>query len=173
MELKLTPFEPNNDYKITFNIEKDVECLNCSYIVSGKIENLSLKEGRSAKRHSFLWLDTCFELFLKKENSSDYYEFNFASNNDYNIFHFPEYRAPLKETNDFLVDSQMEVESENKIVFNFQIYPHIDVAGEEFTFLASTILKTIDKKISFWAVDHSKKNADFHDSKTYKNKIKF
>lgn len=173
MELKLTPFEPNFDYDITFNIKSSGESLVCSYIITGNITNLSLKEGRSAKRHSYLWLDTCFELFLKDANSPDYYEFNFASNSDYNIFHFPEYRAPLTETNDFLVDSRMEIESVNKIVFDFEIFPHTDVAGKEYSFLASVILNTKDQKVSFWAVDHSTPKADFHDPKTYKNRIRF
>ncbi|MBK7865609.1 MAG: hypothetical protein IPJ75_00630 [Ignavibacteriales bacterium] len=173
MELKLTPFETNFDYDIKFNIESSGESLLCSYIITGNITKLNLKEGRSAKRQSFLWLDTCFEFFLKEQNSSDYYEFNFASNSDYNIFHFPEYRAPLTETNNFSVDSRMEIESENKIVFDFQIFPHIDVAGKEYTFLASVILNTHDKIVSLWAVDHAHPKADFHGSKTYKNRIRF
>lgn len=173
MELKLTPFETNFDYDITFNIKSSGESLLCSYIITGNITDLSLKEGRSAKRQSFLWLDTCFEFFLKEANSPDYYEFNFASNSDYNIFHFPEYRAPLTETNNFSVDSRMEIESENKLVFDFQIFPHTDVADTEFTFLASVILNTNDKKVSLWAVDHAQPKADFHDPKTYKNKIRF
>ncbi len=173
MELKLTPFETNFDYDITFYIKSNGKSLQCSYIINGNITNLSLKEGRSAKRKSFLWLDTCFEFFLKEENSPDYYEFNFSSNSDYNIFHFPDYRAPLAETNNFLVDSRMEIESENKIVFDFEIFPHIDVSGKEFTFLASVVLNTNDNKVSFWAVDHADPKPDFHDSNTYKNKIVF
>jgi len=173
MELKLTPFEPNFDYDITFNIKSNENSLLCSYSITGKITNLSLKEGRSAKRKSFLWLDTCFEFFMKEANCPDYYEFNFASNSDYNIFHFPEYRAPLTETNDFLVDSRMEFESENKIVFDFEIFAHKDVASKEFSFLASVILNTNDQKISLWAVDHAQPKADFHDPKTYKNRIRF
>lgn len=173
MQLKLTPFEINFDYDITFNIESSQKTIQCSYIINGNITNLSLKEGRSAKRQSFLWLETCFEFFLKEENSPDYYEFNFASNSDYNIFHFPEYRAPLTETNDFSVDSRMEIKSQDKIVFEFEIFPHMDVSGKEYTFLASVILKTKKKKVSLWAVDHSQPTADFHDPKTYKNKVKF
>lgn len=173
MELKLTPFITNFDYDITFNIKSSGKSLQCSYIINGNITNLSLKEGRSAKRKSYLWLDTCFELFLKEENSPVYYEFNFAPNSDYNIFRFTEYRAPLAETNDFSVDSRMEIESENKIVFDFTISPHMDVAKKEFTFLVSVILNTNDNKVSLWAVDHADPKPDFHDPKTYKNKIRF
>lgn len=173
MKLILTPFSGAPEHRVTFTVNNDGKTLICDYIISGNISQISLAEGRGGARKMYLWLDTCFELFIKPAGGKRYYEFNFASNGDYNIFQFDQYRGPLVESGAFSVCSRIITIDREHLHFRAEITPTDCVASGEFAFLPTMVMKLVTGEEIFYASHHSHPNPDFHDHNTYKNVYNF
>ncbi len=173
MELILTPFTGFPEHRITFTIHSDGTKLICDYHLFGDTGKVSLDDSEGGARKLYLWLDTCFELFIKSGAGGRYYEFNFAFNGDWNVFRFDEYRGPLAESDDFTVCSRVMGITQEHLHFRTEITPAPGVLPGEFRFLPSTVVKLVSGEEFFFASDHSSPNADFHDHTTYKNRMNF
>ncbi len=173
MKLILTPFSGNPEHRVEFNLSTAGRALICDYFITGDISKLSLNITQGGARRLYLWLDTCFELFIKPAGGSRYYEFNFAPNCDYNIFQFDRYRAPLQESGAFITCSRILSIDREHIHFRAEITPADGVISGEFSFLPSMVIKHVTGEELFYASHHSHPNPDFHDHNTYKNVYNF
>jgi len=173
MKLTLKPFSNEIKLSATFSMNQGKTGLECSWEITGDSSTLSLPVYDSNGRRLYLWLDTCFELFLKFEGKEDYYEFNFAPDGCFNVFHLDYYRAPIIETTDFSVSGLAMELSDNLLQFHALITPAIELPPIKANFLSSMVIKNKNGDISFWASDHSENKPDFHDSSTYKNQLIF
>ncbi len=64
--------------------------------------SLAKKENEIIRKNE-LWQKTCFELFLGWDNEDSYWEFNFSTEGEWNLYYFSNYREPQppKEVEDF------------------------------------------------------------------------
>ncbi len=173
MKLILTPFKGRSEHELTFTIHTDGTKLICDYHLAGDIEQLSLAFDGGGARKLYLWLDTCFELFIKPDTGGRYYEFNFASNGDWNVFRFDEYRGPLAESDDFTACSRIIGITREHLHLRAEISLADHVLRGKINFLPAVVLKLKTGEEFFLASHHSSPEPDFHDHTTYKNRLEF
>ncbi len=173
MKLILTPFSGDPEHRITFAINNMNGALICDYFIEGTMADMELAGTTGGARKMYLWLSTCFEMFIKPDGGTTYYEFNFAPNGDYNIFRFEVYRGPIVESDDFIACSRIVSIDREHLHFRAEITPAKRFSPVGFSFLPSMVLKLKNGEEFFLASHHSSPNADFHDHRTYKNRMEF
>lgn len=114
-----------------------------------------------------LWTTTCFEIFLKNFNSSDYYEFNFNSKGEWNLFYFSDYRKRVEG-----FKNSMEIKMHTQLLAGRPLLEYsFDISKLVNLKLPAQInLATVTKGpagISYWSQKHNGQKADFHDSKNF------
>tara|TARA_B110001454_G_scaffold171291_1_gene162002 strand:- start:31212 stop:31760 length:549 start_codon:yes stop_codon:yes gene_type:complete len=149
--------------------------LSVSFLVDDKDQELEdfypFEFGKSVAGSVFplenLWTTTCFEIFLKNENSSDYYEFNFNSKAEWNVFYFSEYRKRVegyKSSLEIKMQTQM-MAGRPLLTYSFDILKLVNLKLP-----AQINLSTVTKGkvgISYWSQKHNGHKADFHDPKNF------
>ena len=138
----------NNELKIEYNLQK-------SQVIIPEVAN-------NLTRQFDLWEHTCFEFFLGIKDSSQYWEFNLSPSGNWNVFRFPDYRQDIAEEMAFnqlpfrvLQDDSLQLRAEidlDKIIAPEQ---NIDVG-------ITTVVEDEDANLSYWALSHPGKEADFH-----------
>jgi hypothetical protein len=114
-----------------------------------------------------LWTTTCFEMFLKNRDSSDYYELNFNSKGDWNVFYFTDSRQRISSYKSFL-DLKLKISntgSRTKLTFRFDI-KKMENLKLPCSVNMAMVLKTISGT-TFWSQKHNGVKADFHDFKNF------
>ena len=114
-----------------------------------------------------LWKTTCFEIFFKNSNSADYYEFNFNSKAEWNLYYFSSYRERVSTfRNELIVMSQNQTDSgKRQLLFRFNIGKLVNLKLPCQINLAA-ILK-INSEISYWSQKHNNVKPDFHDANNF------
>lgn len=110
-----------------------------------------------------LWKTTCFECFLKTADSPTYLELNFASSGHWAVYHFEDYRRGMKPLRN-LSSPEISIHFELR-QFHFQA--NIDLSDTEFVnkdllSSPSMVLEDQDRRITYWAGQHSQSKPDFH-----------
>jgi hypothetical protein len=126
-----------------------------------------IRDEHDVTRQDNLWMDTCFEMFLKPQDKNSYYEFNFSLKSAWNEYFFEEYRKPQppKPCNDILFKNihwtgqRLEVEL-------YGIDPH-----KKYDLGLTAVIKEKSEKIHYMALIHAGDKADFHDQKSFILKI--
>ncbi len=114
-----------------------------------------------------LWTTTCFEIFFKNINSTDYYEFNFNSKGEWNLFYFSDYRKRVEGyKNGIEVQMQTQMKSGRPfLLYSFDISKLVNLKVP-----AQANLATVTKSsagISYWSQKHNGQKPDFHDPKNF------
>jgi hypothetical protein len=114
-------------------------------------------------RRNGLWEETCFELFLGVKNSDHYWEVNLSPSGHWNVYRFTSYRQGMEEEPAFA-----------SLPFDVHMHPdtlrlslelnldEIIQAGQALQVGVSAVIKTIDGRITYWALTHPGPQADFH-----------
>jgi len=173
MKLILKPFTEETGLSLFFTVTQIENRIDCSYNIKGDIRSLNLPKYNPEGRRHFLWLDTCFELFLKIDGDPHYYEFNFSPFQSFNIFHFAYYRAPMIESNDFNVALSPAIISDDSLSFNCSITPQLKLDYTKINFLPTVVIKKKGGDVSYWAAKHSLEKPDFHDPTTHDFRLNF
>jgi len=161
----LKPFENiKNDLQITGEIIRDENVLTIHYRLKGDLEKIEIPAVEKLPiRKNELWENTCFEFFLGIKNSPIYWEFNLSPSGDWNIYHFDDYRQSMQLENkveslpfNILRDSNaLYLGLEFNLDGLVSIIENLDVS-------ATTVIKSKEGDISYWASKHCGKEADFH-----------
>ena len=70
--------------------------LRLTYVLDGDTGNIVIPEARPIpRRQDGLWQTTCFEVFLRVEESPGYWEFNFSPSGDWAAYRFTNYREGM------------------------------------------------------------------------------
>src|SRR6185369_3516590 len=62
--------------------------LSLRFVAQGRIERLKIPVIVTAQRTDRLWEHTCFEVFLRQDESANYYEFNFSPSSEWAAYVF-------------------------------------------------------------------------------------
>ena len=155
----------DNQLKIEYNLERSHPLQSLQQVTNPQraVSQVIIPEAVNNSTRQFdLWEHTCFEFFLGSRDSSQYWEFNLSPSGNWNVFRFPNYRQDIAEEMAFnklpfqvLHDNSLQVMA--KIDLDKIIAPeqNIDVG-------ITTVVEDKDANLSYWALSHPGKEADFH-----------
>lgn len=161
----LKPFQRlKTDLQITGEITRDKNILTVHYSFKGDLEKIEIPAVEKLPiRKNELWETTCFEFFIGIKDTTVYWEFNLSPSGDWNIYYFEKYREPMELENRFeslpfniLRDSNaLYLGVELNLDCLVSIIENIDVS-------ITTVIKSKEGDISYWALKHCGEEADFH-----------
>ncbi len=165
-DFKLQPFPTDRSLptiEISGQIDRQDNRLSLKYHSIGDLDAVEIANpAASPTRKDRLWEATCFEFFLGIPGDRDYWEFNLAPSGDWNIFHLDDYRQGLREELAFTsllfeIDRQPNLLSLN---LEFDLIKIIAIGAIEVS--VTTVIKSCDGEMSYWALKHCGREADFH-----------
>ena len=158
----LEPF-PNSNFpsslKLTGKIDRTDNRLEIEYLLLGNLADIIIPKPVKLPDRK----QTCLEFFLGIKNSSQYWEFNLSPSEDWNIYHFEDYRQGMQEemafnSLPFIVESKS-----NSLQLILKLDLNQIVSKEKSLEVGiSTVIKSTDKNISYWALTHHDSQANFH-----------
>lgn len=109
-------------------------------------------------REDGLWNETCFEMFLRPQSKSSYYEFNFSLKPAWNEYFFDGYRQPQPPNPCYDITlKKMTWDGQNLKLELLGLDPH-----EKFDIGLTAVLKERTGAIHYMATKHAGQTADFH-----------
>ena len=166
-DFSLKPFLsscPPSYLEITGNIGRSSNTLAITYALLGPLSELLIPPpAEMPSRKDALWEETCFEFFLAPGNSDRYWEFNLSPAGHWNVYSFKSYRQGMQEE---LAFTSLPF-SVHRQPDTLRLSLKFDLAGiirEEQTLqiAVSAVLKTLNGKMTYWALTHPGPQADFH-----------
>ena len=146
--------------------------LRLAYVLDGDTGDIVIPEARPVpRRQDGLWQTTCFEVFLRADKSTGYWEFNFSPSGDWAVYRFTDYREGM--TSPALTrPPRIEFErSARQLVLRAEI----DLAplalelpaARELDGTISAIVEGPAGNKSYWASKHPAGKPDFHHPDTF------
>ncbi|MBS1126787.1 MAG: hypothetical protein H6Q93_776 [Nitrospirae bacterium] len=152
------------DVKITGNISRSFNTLTITYMLIGPLTDLLIPSpAENPLRKDHLWEETCFEFFVAEKDSGQYWECNLSPSGHWNLYRFTSYRQGMQEETAFTA-LPFSVQSQPDV---FRLSAEIDLekfipAEQVLQIAVSSVIKTIDGGITYWALIHPGPQADFH-----------
>lgn len=163
----LVPFPTNQtlpQIEINGNIDRVAERFAIEYRLQGALTEVAIpRPNSSPSRQLDLWEATCFEFFIGIPGERCYWEFNLAPSGDWNVFYLDDYRQGLRLAPEFLeLPLSIDRQAHNlviKLAFDLSkiIPPDRDVE-----IAVTTVIKSTQGEMSYWALTHAGTEADFH-----------
>ncbi|MDJ0735757.1 MAG: DOMON-like domain-containing protein [Nostocaceae cyanobacterium] len=161
----LQPFEPGLiDIKISGKISRNTNNLSLGYKLEGELEKIEIPAIENIpNRKNELWEATCFEFFLGIKNSSRYWEFNLSPSGHWNIYRFDDYRQGMEE--EIAVTSlpfSVQHDSDNLLLNLEMDLGKLISEKQSLEVGITTVIQDKNRNITYWALTHCGKEADFH-----------
>ena len=161
----LQPFEPD-DLLLSINgaIEYQQGLLEVGYALQGDLTQILFPSAvTSPKRKFALWEATCLEFFVAIVGQADYWEFNSASNGNWQVFHLNDYREGLKDEAAINYLPFVVQQDERGLRLDLSI----DLTGlfppdTKLEMAITTVIQDTMNEYSYWAIQHGGEAADFH-----------
>lgn len=156
-----TPFV---DIQISSSIARNANAFVASYVLQGSLSEIVIPDPVERPiRKNNLWEETCFEFFLGKKGSGQYWEFNLSPSGHWNVYRFSSYRQGMQEET-ALIPFPMSVQQEPDAL---RLALEIDLvnivrAGQALEVGISAVVKMVDGRMSCWALAHPDTRPDFH-----------
>ena len=118
-----------------------------------------------------LWQSTCCELFIAQPRSTNYVEWNFATDGRYALYYFDEIRKRADEDTQTRARTSLaplamqveQLEHSFKMAIDLPLKSIHDFVGHPaWQFQPTAILATADGQLSYWAPAHPRPEPDFH-----------
>lgn len=161
----LIPFTLDNlpVVEITGRIERQQNQLNLEYYLTGSSKIILPEKTVHPARQFDLWEHTCFEFFLGLKDSNKYWEFNLSPAKHWNVFRFLEYRQNIAEEMAFDVLPFQVWQQDDCLRLNLKVDLNQIITPEQSLAVGITaVIKDKNKQLSYWALSHPAKEADFH-----------
>jgi hypothetical protein len=164
---KLQPFPTDiiiPQIEISGQIDLNDDLLSIEYLLQGELDRVSIDPpSLLPTRKLELWTTTCFEFFVGVAGSPNYWEFNLAPTGDWNVYALDDYRQGLRPeiafgSLPFTIDR-----SANSLRLNLALdLSHIIKTDLKLEVAITTVIKSTQDEISYWALTHTGTEADFH-----------
>lgn len=146
----------------------DSQILDISYQLSGDLSDIELEPlSDSTGRADDLWQKTCFELFVKTQNSPRYWEYNISPAGQWAAYGFSQYRD--NRYNEESV-SQIPVTShvrDNLFILECSIPLPATLHNQSLETGISTVIRTKTDELYYYALKHCSDRPDFHDKNSF------
>jgi hypothetical protein len=157
------------DLQISGNIAINGSNLVIHYQVLGDLSQIVIPHSSNLPtRQNQLWQETCFELFLGVEHSPIYWEFNLSPNGNWNVYRFDNYRQGMVEEVAIKLLPFSFQEKANSLLLDLEfdlgklIPPNAPLEAS-----ITSVIKFKDQSLSYWAINHCGKEADFHQRNSF------
>jgi hypothetical protein len=165
----LIPFTRDNApaIQITGEIERQQNQLSIEYKLQGQAPIIIPQIVDTPSRQGNLWEYTCCEFFLGLENSTQYWEFNLSPSGHWNVYRFLNYRQNLVEETAF--DSLPFQVSQEKEALQLKLEVNLSkiIFEQSLEVGISTVVEDEQGNLSYWALNHFAKEADFHQRNSF------
>ena len=161
----LIPFDRDfaSSVDITGKIQRQDNQLTVNYKLIGT-SNITIPERADYPlRQLDLWEHTCCEFFLGLKDASLYWEFNLSPAGHWNVFRFDGYRQNMVEEKAFETLPFQALQQDNDLLINLNIdLTEIIKLEQNIQVGVTTVIKDRQNQLSYWALNHPGKEADFH-----------
>ena len=158
-----TPAAAESSIAVQALLDRDAG-LALRYVLSGRMESLSLPAVGSAERSDRLWEHTCFEAFVKGEAGGRYLEFNLAPSRRWAAYAFSGYRqrdeAWAPPTPAIEIDrgaTTLELRARIPLEALRPLCP-----SRTLQLALCAVIEARDGALSYWALAHPPGRPDFH-----------
>jgi hypothetical protein len=160
----LQPWEPlASNLALTGSIHRSGNQLQIQYQLTGDVQLLTIPAPHSPQRRFELWEATCFEFFLAPTNAEHYWEFNLSPSGDWNVFRLDGYRSGLRDETTFETLPFQVTQGEGSLGLELAInLSSILEPNQDAIAAITTVLQDRSGTMSYWALCHQGKEADFH-----------
>lgn len=170
--VQLRPFSPGSapqGLQLAGSVARGPGRLLLTYDMAGDLDRVVLPETVQyiSRRHE-LWRRTCFEIFFAIPGQTVYWEGNFSTTGDWNLYRFTEYRQGMTEEHRLDRPSWRLVRGERRLEVSCGLDLH-DLCPDRAALavgLACVVMAT-DGSLSYWALDHAAAGPDFHDRRGF------
>ena len=172
----LLPIEPRADANLLVSAEfvwREEGILELSYGFRCRTEAvlndvLLPSPATNPQRCDELWKNTCLEAFLALPGKNSYWELNISPTGDWNLYSFKSYRsafqAELGVQPPFVSSQVSPTDFRCDVLLNLRPWlPSVSCPELSLT----AVLKHTDTSLSYWAIRHTGKVADFHDRRSF------
>jgi hypothetical protein len=161
---QFSPASPSLSLKVTGQIARRSNTLALRYSLLGHLGELLIPAPADIPaRKNELWQETCFEFFLAVMDSRPYWEFNFSPAGHWNVYRFAAYRQGMEEEKVFTsMEFSVQRQSESLLL---DVEVNLDKIVQENQPLEvglSALVKIRDGELTYWALTHGRRQADFH-----------
>lgn len=139
--------------------------------------------GVGRARRDELWKSTCFEIFLAAPNQTNYVEANLATNGDWNLYFFTNYREAMRPAagaeiallnftkSAEQIDLSARIEWSNTRATNAASKEAAIFSAATIELAASVVLDWGADGVEYWALKHVAERPDFHRRESFLLKI--
>lgn len=159
--------------EVELNISED-NIMNIRYSILGDMSLIELPDlEKEKKRVIGLWESTCFEMFLKEPNTTNYFELNFSPEGHWNCFYFDKpgdfiKPYPLKEHPITTVEVDLKMQGYYKINVQFNLKSILkNFKNKSQVDIGLTSIVLYNNLTTYWAQEHYGETPNFHDFKTF------
>jgi hypothetical protein len=170
----LIPFALNTApaIEITGFIERQNNRLAIEYRLERLSQIVIPRNNATPTRQHDLWEHTCFEFFLGLKNSTKYWEFNLSPTKHWNVFYFPNYRQDVAEEIAFDILPFQVLLKNDSLLLNLEVnLDRIISSKSDLEVGITTVVEDQKRLLSYWALTHRTKEADFHHRDSFTIKL--
>lgn len=139
--------------------------MSLTYVVRGDVRKVRVPEQHVPARTDGLWQHTCFEAFVRRAKSEEYWEFNFSPSREWAAYRFRAYREGM--TSELAIaDPRIGMQLEQS---ELRLSATLDLSGitalaasRDWRLGLSAVIEDENGGKSWWALAHSPGKPDFH-----------
>ena len=161
----LVPFDSDTAPAIAIDgeIEREHDRLSIEYQLKGTSQIIVPQKSDLPTRQYDLWEHTCFECFLRLQDSTKYWEFNLSPAKHWNVFRLSDYRQGLVEEMIFnALPFKVSIENDSLLLNLTVDLDKIISSKAELEVGVTTVVEDKQQQLSYWALTHPVKEPDFH-----------
>jgi hypothetical protein len=142
---------------IRVEVTRKQAVLRVSYRVEGDLERLRIPQPRAPHFADGLWRHTCCEMFVRRDGSPTYHEFNFSPSGEWAAYAFSGYREGALRDEKVTPTIRMETSAGT-----LELQAAIACAAGKIAMGISAVMEEQGGTNSYWALRHPPGRPDFH-----------
>jgi hypothetical protein len=150
--------------EINGRVNRKDHILLIEYQLFGDLSSISIAPPKNSPSRQFhLWEATCFEFFIGIPGDRNYWEFNLSPSGDWAVFALDDYRRGLHDETAFTSLPFKVDQYPNYITLSLEFdVSELILPEQDLEMSVTTVIKSSQDELSYWAITHSGKEADFH-----------
>lgn len=141
----------------------DQDSIDISFQLTGSLENILFDPPQeNHKRTDNLWQKTCFELFVKNDIDSNYWEYNLSPSGNWAIYAFESYRKGKFDELSIQGIPITTRQETNQFTLNSYITLPDKLSRQNLKIGLTTVVQDTNGDIYYYALKHTEKQPDFH-----------
>jgi hypothetical protein len=150
--------------EINGRVNRKDDILSIEYQLFGDLNAISIAPPASTPSRQFhLWEATCFEFFIGIPGDANYWEFNLSPSGNWAVFALNDYRQGLRDELAFASLPFKVDRYPNYITLSIEFdLSELILAEQDLEMSVTTVIKSSQDELSYWAINHRGKEADFH-----------